>query len=65
LTFQKAVKIFVCRRPRLDRELNASLNIYLKMFPYIRNTPQVWVGVIPLKRVMNRAKPPTLMKPKG
>jgi hypothetical protein len=55
----------VCRRPRLDRELNASLNIYLKMFPYIRNTPQVWVGVIPLKRVMNRAKPPTLMKPKG
>ncbi|QXJ35384.1 RNA-guided endonuclease InsQ/TnpB family protein [Saccharolobus shibatae] len=35
----------------LDRQLNASLNIYLKMcgFPHIRDIPWVWVGVIPLK----------------
>jgi len=43
----------------LDRQLNASLNIYLKMcgFPHIRDIPRVWVGVIPLKgrRGMNGA----------
>jgi len=35
----------------LDRQLNASLNIYLKMcgFPHIREIPRMWVGVIPLK----------------
>jgi putative transposase len=45
----------------LDRQLNASLNIYLKMcgFPHIRDIPRVWVGVIPLKgrRGMNGAMP--------
>jgi len=35
----------------LDRQLNASLNIFLKMcgFPHIREIPRVWVGVIPLR----------------
>jgi putative transposase len=35
----------------LNRQLNASLNIYLKMcgFPHIRDIPRMWVGVIPLK----------------
>jgi len=35
----------------LDRQLNASLNIYLKMcgFPHVRETPRVWVGVTPLR----------------
>ena len=37
--------------PSLGRQLNASLNVYLRMcgFPHIRNIPWVWVGVIPLK----------------
>jgi|GEM_PF-1083631 putative transposase len=36
--------------PSLGRQLNASLNVYLRMcgFPHIRNIPWVWVGVIPL-----------------
>jgi len=42
------------------RQLNASLNIYLKMFPHIRSTPRVWVGVIPLKGRMKGALPPWL-----
>jgi putative transposase len=35
----------------LDRQLNASLNIYLKMcgFPHVRDIPRVWVGVTPLR----------------
>jgi transposase, IS605 OrfB family, central region len=35
----------------LDRQLNASLNIFLKMcgFPHIRDIPRVWVGVTPLR----------------
>jgi len=35
----------------LDRQLNASLNIYLKMcgFPHVREIPRVWVGVTPLR----------------
>jgi len=45
----------------LDRQLNASLNIYLKMcgLPHIRDIPRVWVGVTPLKgrRRMSRAMP--------
>jgi len=45
----------------LDRQLNASLNIYLKMcgFPHIRDIPRVWVGVIPLRgrRRMSGAMP--------
>jgi CRISPR-associated protein Cmr3 len=45
----------------LDRQLNASLNIYLKMcgFPRIRDIPRMWVGVIPLKgwRGINGALP--------
>jgi len=45
----------------LDRQLNASLNIYLKMcgFPHIRDIPQMWVGVTPLKgrRIMKGALP--------
>ncbi|MQL56078.1 RNA-guided endonuclease InsQ/TnpB family protein [Acidianus ambivalens] len=46
-------RTFHCERCgfTLDRQLNASLNIYLKMcgFPHIRYIPRVWVGVIPLK----------------
>jgi len=47
----------------LDRQLNASLNIYLRMcgFPHLFFTPtgSRWVGVIPLKgrRGMNGAMP--------
>jgi len=45
----------------LDRQLNASLNIYLKMcgFPHIRDIPRVWVGVTPLRgrRRMSGAMP--------
>ncbi|MEM4974884.1 MAG: transposase, partial [Sulfolobaceae archaeon] len=45
----------------LDRQLNASLNVFLKMcgFPHIRDIPRVWVGVIPLKgwRGMSGALP--------
>jgi hypothetical protein len=42
---------------RLDRQLNTFPYIYLKMFPYIRNTPKVWVGVILLGEVHGWAKP--------
>ncbi|AAK42025.1 RNA-guided endonuclease InsQ/TnpB family protein [Saccharolobus solfataricus] len=54
---RKVGKTFECERCgfKLDRQLNASLNIYLKMcgFPHIRS--RVWVGVIPLmgRRGMN------------
>lgn len=60
---RKVGRTFRCVRCgfTLDRQLNASLNIYLKMcgFPHIRDTPRVWVGVIPLKgrRGMNGAMP--------
>ncbi|AAK43271.1 transposase [Saccharolobus solfataricus] len=56
---RKVGKTFECERCgfKLDRQLNASLNIYLKMcgFPHIRDIPRVWVGVIPLmgRRGMN------------
>ncbi|GGT88463.1 hypothetical protein GCM10007116_03080 [Sulfodiicoccus acidiphilus] len=35
----------------LDRQLNASLNIFLKVcgFPHVRDIPRVWVGVTPLR----------------
>ncbi|QXJ32329.1 RNA-guided endonuclease InsQ/TnpB family protein [Saccharolobus shibatae] len=50
---RKVGRTFRCVRCgfTLDRQLNASLNIYLKMcgFPHIRDIPWVWVGVIPLK----------------
>jgi putative transposase len=50
---RKVGRTFRCGRCgfTLDRQLNASLNIYLKMcgFPHIRDIPRVWVGVIPLK----------------
>jgi putative transposase len=53
----------------LDRQLNASLNIYLKMcgFPHIRDIPRVWVGVIPLKgrRGMNGAMPRDSVEAQG
>ncbi|BCU70035.1 RNA-guided endonuclease InsQ/TnpB family protein [Stygiolobus caldivivus] len=58
---RKVGRTFRCERCgfTLDRQLNASLNIYLKMcgFPRIRDIPRVWVGVIPLKgrRRMNGA----------
>lgn len=46
-------RTFHCERCgfTLDRQLNASLNIYLRMcgFPRIREIPRVRVGVIPLK----------------
>jgi len=54
---------FKCERCgfTLDRQLNASLNIYLKMcgFPHIRDIPRVWVGVTPLRgrRRMSGAMP--------
>ncbi|BFI75817.1 RNA-guided endonuclease InsQ/TnpB family protein [Sulfurisphaera ohwakuensis] len=60
---RKVGRTFRCERCgfTLDRQLNASLNIYLKMcgFPYIRDIPRVWVGVIPLKgrRRRNGAMP--------
>ncbi|QPG49035.1 IS200/IS605 family element transposase accessory protein TnpB [Saccharolobus solfataricus] len=56
---RKVGKTFECERCgfKLDRQLNASLNIYLKMcgFPHIREIARVWVGVIPLmgRRGMN------------
>ncbi|AAK41574.1 RNA-guided endonuclease InsQ/TnpB family protein [Saccharolobus solfataricus] len=56
---RKVGKTFECERCgfKLDRQLNASLNIYLKMcgFPHIRDIARVWVGVIPLmgRRGMN------------
>jgi putative transposase len=50
---RKVGRTFHCERCgfTLDRQLNASLNIYLKMcgFPRIRDIPRMWVGVIPLK----------------
>jgi putative transposase len=50
---RKVGRTFQCKRCgfTLDRQLNASLNIYLKMcgFPRIRDIPRMWVGVIPLK----------------
>ncbi|MFP3189398.1 MAG: transposase [Sulfolobaceae archaeon] len=60
---RKVGRTFHCERCgfTLDRQLNASLNIYLKMcgFPHLFFTPtgSRWVGVIPLKgrRGMNGA----------
>jgi putative transposase len=50
---RKVGRTFKCEKCgfTLDRQLNASLNIFLKMcgFPHIRETPRVWVGVIPLR----------------
>ncbi|BDB98242.1 RNA-guided endonuclease InsQ/TnpB family protein [Saccharolobus caldissimus] len=50
---RKVGRTFRCERCgfTLDRQLNASLNIFLKMcgFPHIRDIPRVWVGVTPLK----------------
>jgi putative transposase len=62
---RKVGRTFHCERCgfTLDRQLNASLNIYLKMcgFPHLFFTPtgSRWVGVIPLKgrRGMNGAMP--------
>ncbi|BDB97441.1 RNA-guided endonuclease InsQ/TnpB family protein [Saccharolobus caldissimus] len=60
---RKVGRTFRCEKCglTLDRQLNASLNIYLKMcgFPHIRETPRVWVGVTPLKgrRRMSGALP--------
>ncbi|QKR00206.1 IS200/IS605 family element transposase accessory protein TnpB [Metallosphaera tengchongensis] len=49
---RKVGKTFVCQRCgfKLDRQLNASLNIYLKMcgFPHLDGIPSRWVGVTPL-----------------
>jgi len=50
---RKVGRTFKCEKCgfTLDRQLNASLNIFLKMcgFPHIREIPRVWVGVIPLR----------------
>ncbi|MFP3188247.1 MAG: transposase [Sulfolobaceae archaeon] len=62
---RKVGRTFHCERCgfTLDRQLNASLNIYLKMcgFPHLFFTPtgSRWVGVIPLKgrRGMSGAMP--------
>jgi putative transposase len=62
---RKVGRTFHCERCgfTLDRQLNASLNIFLKMcgFPHLFFTPSGsrWVGVIPLKgrRGMNGAMP--------
>jgi putative transposase len=62
---RKVGRTFHCERCgfTLDRQLNASLNIYLKMcgFPHLFFTPtgSRWVGVIPLKgrRGMNGTMP--------
>jgi len=62
---RKVGRTFHCERCgfTLDRQLNASLNIFLKMcgFPHLFFTPtgSRWVGVIPLKgwRGMNGAMP--------
>jgi putative transposase len=62
---RKVGRTFRCERCgfTLDRQLNASLNIYLRMcgFPHLFFTPtgSRWVGVIPLKgrRGMNGAMP--------
>ncbi|QKR01123.1 IS200/IS605 family element transposase accessory protein TnpB [Metallosphaera tengchongensis] len=49
---RKVGKTFACERCgfKLDRQLNASLNIYLKMcgFPHLDGIPSKWVGVTPL-----------------
>jgi transposase len=44
---RKAGRTFRCKKCglTLDRQLNASLNIYLKMFPRISNTPRVLMGL--------------------
>jgi transposase, IS605 OrfB family, central region len=62
---RKVGRTFKCERCgfTLDRQLNASLNIYLKMcgFPHLFLTPSGsrWVGVIPLRgrRGVNGAMP--------
>ncbi|BDB99908.1 RNA-guided endonuclease InsQ/TnpB family protein [Saccharolobus caldissimus] len=60
---RKVGRTFRCEKCglTLDRQLNASLNIYLKMcgFPHTRDIPRVWVGVTPLKgrRRMSGALP--------
>ncbi|MGC9104989.1 MAG: RNA-guided endonuclease InsQ/TnpB family protein [Thermoprotei archaeon] len=60
---RKVGRTFRCERCgfALDRQLTASLNVYLRMcgFPHIRDIPRVWVGVIPLKgrRSMSGALP--------
>jgi len=50
---RKVGRTFKCEKCgfTLDRQLNASLNIFLKMcgFPHIREIPRVWVGVTPLR----------------
>jgi len=50
---RKVGRTFHCEKCgfTLDRQLNASLNIFLKMcgFPHIREIPRVWVGVTPLR----------------
>jgi putative transposase len=50
---RKVGRTFRCERCgfTLDRQLNASLNIYLRMcgFPRVREVPRAWVGVIPLR----------------
>jgi len=66
-------RTFHCERCgfTLDRQLNASLNIYLKMcgFPHLFFTPtgSRWVGVIPLKgrRGMNGAIPRDSVEAQG
>ncbi|BCU66762.1 hypothetical protein HS7_01990 [Sulfolobales archaeon HS-7] len=68
---RKVGRTFRCGRCGfiLDRQLNASLNIYLKMcgLPHISDVPRMWVGVTPLKRRrgMSGACPATLVKSKG
>ena len=70
---RKVGRTFHCERCgfTLDRQLNASLNIYLKMcgFPHLFLTPSGsrWVGVIPLKgrRGMNGAMPRDSVEAQG
>jgi putative transposase len=70
---RKVGRTFHCERCgfTLDRQLNASLNIYLKMcgFPHLFFTPtgSRWVGVIPLKgrRGMNGAMPRDSVEAQG
>jgi len=70
---RKVGRIFKCERCgfTLDRQLNASLNIFLKMcgFPHLFFTPtgSRWVGVIPLKgrRGMNGAMPRDSVEAQG
>ena len=64
-------RTFKCERCgfTLDRQLNASLNIYLRMcgFPRIHEIPRVRVGVIPLRgrRGVNGALPHDLGEAQG